>query len=494
MDGEATLRRRTLRGVLRGLLTEPRRPVGVRTHPRAPWLVVATVCVGAFMGQLDASIVTLAFPTLEREFSVDIATVEWVALAYLVVLVATLTPTGTIADMVGRKLLYSYGFFVFAAASVACGLAPNLGVLIGFRAIQAVGAAMLQANSVALIATALPKERVGQGLGIQGAAQALGLALGPTIGGVLVDTLGWRWIFFVNGPVGVLGLVSAWFLLPRSRDLALRSRFDWVGWILFAPALALGLVALSRGQHGGYTSVPVIAGFTACVVLLGLFIVRERLTPYPMLDLRLFANKTFSVGILAGLLGFLVLFGTLFVVPFYAENARHTSPALTGLVLTAVPAAIGIAAPWAGRRAGGPRASALGAGGLALTAVALLASGLWKPPIDLLVVCLAGIGAGLGLFTAPNNTAVMNAAPRHRSSQAAGVLNTTRALGSALGIAVGAGVFDAVASAPRTASAAESGFAVTALVLAGIAGAAAALASSRVSSNRHPRGDEPTPS
>ena len=163
------------------LLTEPRRPRSIRSSPRAYWYVVATVCIGAFMGQLDASIVTLALPQLGRELHAHVGAVEWVALSYLLVLVATVATVGRLADAVGRKLLYVYGFAVFTVGSALCGLAPTLGLLIAARVLQAVGAAMLQANSVALITEAVPRPLLGRALGVQGTAQALGLALGPAV-------------------------------------------------------------------------------------------------------------------------------------------------------------------------------------------------------------------------------------------------------------------------------------------------------------------------
>jgi MFS family permease len=186
------------------LLVEPRRPQGIRERPNAPWLAVAAVCVGAFMGQLDASIVTVALPTLQRTFDASVGAVTWVGLSYLLVLVATVTAVGRFADMWGRKLLYVYGFVIFALASALCGLAPDLAALCGFRALQAVGAAMLQANSLAIIVLVVPGRSLGKAIGIQGTAQALGLALGPSIGGLLLAAGGWRLIFFVNVLVGLV--------------------------------------------------------------------------------------------------------------------------------------------------------------------------------------------------------------------------------------------------------------------------------------------------
>ncbi|MGE5136112.1 MAG: MFS transporter, partial [Gemmatimonadota bacterium] len=214
---------------LQRLLTEPRRPEPIRNSPQAPWFVVAAVCIGAFMGQLDASIVTLAFPTLRHAFGAPLADVQWVGQAYLLVPIGLLTAVGRYADMLGRKLLYTYGFVIFILGSALCGAAPSLPALIGFRVFQGVGAAMPQANSVAIIASAVPPGRLGRAIGVQGAAQALGLALGPAVGGLLITLGGWRLVFLVNVPMGVLGTVLAWLLIPRSRHLAARRPFDWPG-------------------------------------------------------------------------------------------------------------------------------------------------------------------------------------------------------------------------------------------------------------------------
>jgi MFS family permease len=183
----------------------------VRESPHAHWYVVGAVCIGAFMGQLDASIVRLALPGIGRDFHASGGAVEWVALAYLLVLVATVAAVGRIADAVGRKLLYVYGFGVFTAGSVLCSLAPPLPVLIAARVLQAIGAAMLQANSVAPIAEAMPASLLGRGIGVQGGAQALGLALGPAVGGLLLAIGGWRLILLVNLPAGAIGLALGWF-------------------------------------------------------------------------------------------------------------------------------------------------------------------------------------------------------------------------------------------------------------------------------------------
>jgi len=284
----------------RRLLVERRRPPSISARPSAYWLVLATVCIGAFMNQLDASIVTVAFPTLQRSFHESLGAVTWVGLSYLLVLVGLVTGVGRMADMVGRKLLYTYGFVVFIVGSILCGLAPSLDVLIAFRVVQAVGAAMLQANSVAILVLALPKEKLGRGIGIQGAAQALGLALGPTVGGLLIALGGWRLIFFVNVPAVIVGTVMAWYLIPRSRHLQARAPFDWLGLSLFFPAVGALLSAVSFGNSAGWTSPTIVGLFVASGILGAAFIRRERHASAPMLDLSLFKRVPFAAGIGSG--------------------------------------------------------------------------------------------------------------------------------------------------------------------------------------------------
>lgn len=440
-------------GLLRLLLTEPRRPPSLRNRPNAHWYVVGTVCIGAFMGQLDASIVTVAFPTLQRHFHASIGAVEWVALAYLLVLVSTVIAVGKFADMVGRKLLYTYGFAVFTLASALCGLAPSLGLLDFFRVVQAVGAAMLQANSVALIATAMPPDKLGRGIGVQGAAQALGLSLGPTVGGLLIGIGGYRLIFYVNVPAGIIGIVLAWFLLPRSKHLQARARFDWLGLGLFVPAVSALLLALTFGRDHGFASPGILALFVAAVGLFVAFLAQERRSASPMMDLGLFRRAAFSTGIASGFLSYAVLFGVLFVVPFYLERARHLSTTRAGLILTALPVALGLVAPAAGRLADRVGARPLTFGGMMVSAVGLALMAVDHSGTGALLVALAIVGVGLGAFTPPNNAAIMGSAPREQSGVAGGVLNMTRGIGTAMGVALTGLVFAAIAGSAAAASA-----------------------------------------
>ena len=428
------------------LLREAARPAVVREHRLAPWFAVATVCFGAFMGQLDASIVTLAFPALQRQFAVGLAGVQWVSLGYLLALVALLVPVGRWSDRVGRKLVYLCGFLLFTAASAGCGLAWSLGALIALRLLQAVGAAMLQANSVALVSTSAPPGRRRAALGIQAAAQALGLALGPVAGGLLLSASGWRWIFFVNVPVGAVALAAGWFLLPRTRHHADRTGADPLGLVLLATAVTAALIAVSAVSGLGAPGWAV-TGTAGLAVLAGAGLRWwERRAASPLVDLPMLAEGGMAQGLAGALCAYMVLFGPLVLFP-QLLSAHGDSPLRIGLILSALPGGFGLAAlaaervlpaRWTNRRrcvAGGILASGC--------AAALAIPG--SPAVVALLLALLGIG--LGLYIPANNAAIMAGVPPHGAAAAGGMVNMARGLGTALGVAAVSLALHASASA-----------------------------------------------
>ncbi|GAA1984882.1 MFS transporter [Kitasatospora viridis] len=424
-----------MNAVLALLTTERARPEPVR---RAPWawrLAVGTVCFGAFMGQLDASIVTLTYQPLRTEFHSTPAAVEWVSLSYLLTLTAILVPVGRLSDARGRKLMYLYGFAVFTIASAACGLAPGLAALVVFRVVQAVGAALMQANSVALVTTSAPPGRMRAALGMQAAGQALGLALGPTVGGALVSAVGWRWVFGVNVPIGVLALVAGHYLLPRTRQCTGGGRIDLPGVLLLGGSTTAALLALSVASGLG---LPIWSAALLAVAAVGAgwaFLRRQRACARPLLDLALLRERRLGPGLLGGLCGYLVLFGPLVLVPLALARTGST-PLATGLVLTALPLGFALAATGAERLlpAGWSdgRRGQLGAAGCVL-ALALLAA--LPMRADLLPLPLGLLGLALGIYVPANNTQVMRAIPTSSAGTGGGMVNMTRGLGTAIGVA-----------------------------------------------------------
>jgi MFS family permease len=431
------------------LLREPARPAAVREHPLAPWFAVATVCFGAFMGQLDASIVTVAFPALQRQFGAGLASVQWVSLSYLLVLTALLVPAGRWSDRTGRKLMYLYGFLVFAAASAACGLATSLAMLVALRVLQAAGAAMLQANSVALVVTSVPDRARRKALGVQAAAQAVGLASGPVAGGLLVAAVGWRWVFFLNVPVGVIALVAGVYLLPRTRGLASAPAAsdsaansaagpggaDLPGMGLLTVSVAAGMLAVSCLSGLGFPAWAIgvcAAGSVAAWVVL---VRHERRCAAPLLDLRAMAASGVGPALGGALAAYLVLFGPLVLFPQIITAEGGTALA-AGLRLVALPAGFGLAAATADRLlpARWPNRYRCVAGGI--LAAACCAALAVRVPDAVSVVLLGLLGVGLGVYTPANNAEIMAAVPARDAAAAGGMVNMTRGIGTALGVLV----------------------------------------------------------
>ena len=466
------------------LMNEQRRPTRIREWKHAPWLAVLAVCLGALMSQLNASIVTLAYPTLEHEFSVSLGAVTWVGLAYMLTIVSTLVIFGRVSDMVGRKLIYVYGLIVFIVGSLLCGTASSLTVLIASRVLQAVGGAMLQANSVAIVFLAAPRSSRAKALGFQAAAQALGLAVGPTLGGVLLGFLSWRWLFLVDVPVGLIALPAAIAFIPRSRHLAEREPLDWTGALLMVVAVSTLLGALSFGKTLGWSSPEILAGFSLCVLAGTALVVHERRDSEPLLAPSLFARVPIRFGLAGAALSYLVLFALLLLVPYEVERGLGFGPAVAGLDLLALPLAIGATSPFAGwvaLRLGGP-ISSMGSGVVAGCGVVLVA--IAGRSTALLVLGLALAGTGIGILNTVNNTGVMAALPTEQTGVGSGLLNTTRGLGTALGLAGGGALFVGLGGSSALESTVRSAFSVSAACLAAlcvIAGLLAGRAAQRTS-------------
>lgn len=415
------------------MFVESARPRAVREYSKAGWLAVATVCFGAFMGQLDASIVTSIFPSLQGEFGAPLAGVQWVSLAYLLTLVGLVVAAGRVADAAGRKLVYVQGFAVFTAASAACALAPDLRWLIGFRVLQAVGAAMLQANSVALVVTSVPAHTVRSALGVQAGAQAMGLALGPALGGLFVASVGWRWVFWLNVPVGCLALLAGRYLLPRTREHAEPSEFDWPGLAVLIGCTSALLLALS-GLSGLPLPAWTIAGCFGMSALCAAGLVwRESRAPAPLIDLTLLRPRAVSFGLIGALAAYLVLFGPLTLYP----QIFHGHGVAGGLVLAALPAGFAVAATTAQRLLPTGLSTRAAQRGGAVTAVVSAGSLAVAPDTPLWVaVWLALLGLGLGVFIPSNNTAIMSAFPVGNAAIGGGLVNMSRGVGTSLGVAV----------------------------------------------------------
>lgn len=431
-------------GAIRAAVLDGREPPPLKAVERLSsyrWFVVGTVCIGACMGQIDASMTQVLLPRLEVEFGARLSSVSWVAVAYLLAMASFAPIFGRLADMFGRKLLYTAGFVVFIAGSGLCGYAPNLPCLILFRVMQAVGGALITSNSVAIIVTIMSPEERGRGLGLQSAAQAIGLGAGPAIGGLILDTLGWQWVFWINVPLGLAGAALGWFVLPRSGSLPARERFDWHGAILIAPALTALVAVLNEAHAWGPTSPGVLLCLLIGIGCAVLFRRAEHRTKAPLLDLGLLGKPAFLLGNAANFVSYAALFGVFFLVPFALVRIYDDTALAAGLRLSSLPVILGLVAPVGGMLYDrvGPRLPTCCGMLICIAGLGMLY--FWldgsADRLPLVTLSLAVIGAGQGLFISPNSSAIMSAAPSTETGQAGSVLNVVRLLGISTGIAAG---------------------------------------------------------
>lgn len=422
----------------RGWMRERAPAERIARLPYYPWLVVGVTCIGAFMGQLDASIVQLALPALRREFHASLPAVSWVAISYLLTYASTLPVFARLSKVFGRKLLYTIGFVVFALASALCGVTSHLSLLIAFRLLQGVGGGLLGSNSMAILQASAPSGERGTAMGLYAAAQAVGISAGPIVGGLLLSTLGWRWIFWVTVPFSIAGGVLTWWIVPQSKEHVHYKRFDWGGVLSLAPALTLIVIVLSQLSSWGLESTALIAGAITVAALLLLFAWMERRLPEPLIDLRLFQFPAFTGGLIAVSLSYALLYSVLFLMSFACIRGLDESPIVAGLHLSVLPIALGLVAPFSGKlyeRVGGRLVTTAGMAAC-VGAVVLMSLSLSNTASSLVrMIALALFGIGLGVFIAPNNTATMAAAPDNRRSEAGGLVNLMRVLGCAIGVA-----------------------------------------------------------
>jgi EmrB/QacA subfamily drug resistance transporter len=401
------------------------------------WYVMAAVAMSTFLATIDGSIVNVALPTLVRELGADFATVQWVVLAYLLTLSTLLLSMGRLGDMVGKKPVYTAGFVVFTAGSVLCGLAPTVQWLVAFRVIQAVGASMTLALGMAIVTEAFPPSERGRALGLNGTMVSIGIVIGPTLGGLIIDSLSWNWIFFVNLPVGIAGTLMAWRFVPSLKPAG-RQRFDFAGAAtLFGGVLAL-LLALTVGQRLGFGETRVLLLVAGSLALLAAFVAIERRSSQPMIDLGLFRNRLLSVNLVSGLLTFVSMGGTIILMPFLLENVLGYSTRQVGLLMATVPLGIGVVAPISGAlsdRVGTRPITVIGLLCMLFGFYAMSTVGLETTTLGFILSFLP-VGVGMGIFQSPNNSAVMGSVPRQRLGVASGLLSITRTLGQTMGIAV----------------------------------------------------------
>lgn len=443
----------------------------VKLTPAARW-ALAGLSLSMLLSSFGTSIANVGLPTLALAFNASFQAVQWVVIAYLLAITALIVSVGRLGDLIGRKHLLLAGIALFTLASLLCGVAPTLWVLIAARALQGIGAAVMMALTMAFVSETVPKARTGSAMGLLGSMSAIGTALGPSLGGVLIAGFGWRAIFFVNLPLGLLTLLLAYRTLPadQSMESAARPAFDHVGTLLLALTLAAYALAVTLGR-GDFGTLNLALGLAAALGV-GLFIFAQGQVASPLIRLAMFRDHVLSGSLAASALVSTVMMATLVVGPFYLSRALGLDAAMVGLVLSIGPLAAALTSAPAGRvadRFGAPRMVIAGLAGVAAGAFILAAlpgtlgvAG-YIAPIVIMTVSYA-------LFQTSNNIAVMAEVPADRRGVISGMLNLSRNLGLITGASVMGAVFAFAAAAPDIATASSEAVATGMRITFAVAG------------------------
>ncbi len=425
-------------------------------------LALASLSMSMLLSSLGTSIANVALPALAQAFDASFQQVQWVVLAYLLAITTLIVSVGRLGDLVGRRRLLLAGIGLFVAASVLCGAAPALWLLIAARALQGLGAAVMMALTMAFVGETVPKEKTGSAMGLLGTMSAIGTALGPTLGGVLIAGLGWRAIFFVNVPLGIVTFLLAWRCLPPDRGLpSRRPRFDHLGTLLLAATLAAYALAVTigRGSFGPLN----VALLLAALAGAALFVRAQRRAASPLVELALFRDATLSASLAMSALVATVMMATLVVGPFYLTRRFGLDAAAIGLVLSAGPVAAALAGVPAGRIADRFGAQQMSVGALLAMAAGCAALALLPASLGLAgyVGPIVVVAVGYALFQTANNTVVMADVSAGQRGVVSGMLNLSRNLGLVTGASVMGAVYALASTAGAAPQAATTGMRVT---------------------------------
>ncbi len=445
------------------------------TSENRKWWTLGAVAFGLFMIMLDNTVVNVALPAIQRDLGIGLSELEWIVTGYALTFAALMLTGGKLADLLGRRLIFVVGLAIFTASSLACGLADTGSVLIGARIVQGVGAALMNPATLSIISATFPPHQRGTAIGIWAGVSALALAIGPLVGGLLTEHIGWSWIFFVNVPVGILGIAASFLLIDESRDTSAEQRLDLPGLLSSGLGLFALTYALIEANTYGWTSGRILASFVIAVVAMSIFVVLELRQRVPMLDLTLFQNGTFTGANIVMLLVALAMFGVFFFVSLYMQNVLGYSAVEAGASFLPMTILVVLVAPLAGKLSDRFGSRWLMGAGLTLLSISLLifsrldtSSSFW----DLLPALIVG-GFGMALSMTPTAAAVMRAVSTDKAGVGSAVLNSMRQVGGSLGIAViGAIVASYVSAQPGTAQALPQfvdGFQHALVVAAGIA-------------------------
>ena len=417
-------------------------------NPSYRWWAFVALSIGLFTSVADHGSVGVALPTISDHFGTDLPTTQWVIIGYALTISALLLPMGRLADIVGRKQVYIAGFSIFVCFAVLSALSNSVWLLILFRVLMGVGAAMTQGTSMAMIISSFPGTERGKALGLQMSIVGTGGIGGPVIGGLIVDALGWRGVFFTTAVMGSLAILAAQIVLDGSRAPQDRRAvaFDWLGATLSTSMLVTFLLAMSMGPSMGWGSPIIVAAFSGVIVFLGTFVWWELHTPSPMLDVRLFRRKLFSVGVAASFISFVGMSSVRFLMPFYLQAVLGYSPRKVGLMIVPAALTMVVTGPLGGRLSDRYGWTKFNIGGLLLSAAGLfiLSRLTESSPEGLVILGMVVQSSGTGTFNAPNNSSILSAVEPERYGVVSAFLNLVRNSGNVTGTAIATAIVTGV--------------------------------------------------
>lgn len=413
------------------------------TRRNNPTLILVNVCVGQFIVGLDQRALLVALPTLTQSFHTDLTTIQWAFLIYDLTLVGLVITLGRLGDLFGRRRIYACGFLLFVLGSVLCGLSQSPGQLVLFRALQAIGGSMIVANGRAIISVSLPPEQRGKALGFASMAFHVGFLTGPTLGGFLIDTIGWRWIFYMNLPVGIWGAYLAWRVMEETRGDHKEVAIDFPGALLLLLTNSLLIYAMNQLPHLSWNHPTVIVTISLSGVALVLLVIIELRTKAPILSFSLFRDRLFSAAMLSLFFITSTQSAIGFLMPFYLQNIMGFSPSQMGWMIIASSVVIVLVAPiagWLSDRLGSRLLCTVGSG-LIVVGQFFIASLDVDSSIVRIIFPLALSGLGWALFNSPNQSAILGSVPMDKAGTASGMTATTARTGGAIGIALSTTLF-----------------------------------------------------
>ena len=409
------------------------------------WWSMFAVGLSILMGTLTMSSVAVSLPTMVEQLNTDFATIQWVVLGYILVITSLMLGAARLGDMFGKKKLFIFGLVLFTIGSLLSGLAPGVGWLITFRAIQGCGSAMTQALGSAIIVEAFPPEERGRAMGLIGSIVSVGIASGPAIGGIVLGYASWRWIFLMNVPLGVVTFFVALRFLPSRSPERTGERFDAIGALILLATLGCFALGMTTGENLGFGDGLVRVFLLAAVAGMALFLIVEVRTAQPMVDLSLFRSPLFTHGLLMGFISFVVWSG-MFIIPFFLQLVKQYPTEQMGLMMMATPVAMGLIAPTAGTLSDRYGTRSISVIGLLIVAGGLLCVTTLHSDVTVLgfLLRVVPLGLGMGVFQSPNNSAIMGEAPPERLGIASGLMALSRNLGTTTGIPLAGAIFTTI--------------------------------------------------